>query len=153
MNKNDIIQIVYLLIGNIGVYSLIIIFGLKIVNIFKNKYELDVKKYTDERNLVTMSPARTKEFHEFLKFLITETAVIEFQKYQMNTDITKVNRSGVQRLISDIATKIFESLTKDTNLFDDNNLLTKSYYMQYITNITIVTVNKLVDTAVEDIIE
>lgn len=98
-----------------------------------------------------MSPTRTKELHEFLKFLVTETAIIHFQKYKMGNDITKANRPAIQHLISDIASATFESLTKDNNLFDDYNLLTKDYYMRYITNIAMITVDKLINDAIDNI--
>jgi hypothetical protein len=153
MSNYDVIRIICLTIGIICINISIIIFGLKIVSIFKDKHNLDAEKFINEKKNTSMSPSRTKEFHEFLKFITTETAVIKFNKYRMNNDITKINRSTTQRIITDIASETYKSLADKIELLDNDSLLTREYYMTYITNIAIITVDKLINDIIGGIIE
>jgi hypothetical protein len=143
--------IIYNIISNLGIYLVLIIFGLKILSLLKSRIRVLQSQHVDDVCNISTLSIRTKEFHQFLKFLIIETTVIEFQKFKMNNDMTKLSRTVIQQLIGQISTEVFESFKDTDPLKDRYNLLTEKYYMKYISDIAIVTIDKLMDGAIEDI--
>lgn len=128
-----------------AIYVTLLAIGLRIVSLLKQRNDIMYDQYQYNNKRPGISSDDSKKFHEFIKFIITETAVIKFKKYLMNNDISKTNRSNIQHLISDIATEVYDALQNTDEIFDDHNLLDETYYQRYITDLSIITVEKLLD--------
>lgn len=149
MNEELIIPlIVYIGIFTIGMFITILSIGLHVISLLKERNDIMMDQYDYENNRIGNLSNDSKQFHEFIKFIITETAVVKFKRYLMNNDINKSNRTAVQQIIKEIATEVFEALQNNDTIYDEQNLLNKDYYIEYITDLTIITVDKMLDDIV-----
>lgn len=136
---------VYIGILTVGMLITILSIGLHIISLMKERNNIIMDQNNFENNRVGNLANDSKQFHEFIKFVITETAVVKFKRYLMNNDISKTNRNAVQQLIKEIATDVFKALQNNDKIYDEQNLLNKEYYMEYITDLSIITVEKMLD--------
>ena len=149
MNEKLIIPLlVYIGIFTIGMFITILSIGLHVISLLKERNDIMMDQYDYENNRIGKLSNDSKQFHEFIKFIITETAVVKFKRYLMNNDISKSNRTAVQQIIKEIATEVFEALQNNDTIYDEQNLLNRNYYIEYITDLTIITVDKMLDDIV-----
>jgi len=86
----------------------------------------------------------SKQLLEFTRGIISDYIVSKFKEFTDNTDMEKVAKPNLQKLISELTIGVYEKININNILFE-YTLFTKEYYEEYIIQFTINLIKQLTE--------
>lgn len=94
----------------------------------------------------------SKQVLEFIRMMVSQVAIIKFRTFIDNNDITKVTKSHIEKLASQVATSVKYSINIG-NISLSDTIYTQEYFDEYIVETSILMVKQLFEKAIGDIDE
>ena len=152
----DIIDVIQNSLRLVLLVSVIVLLGLLVFSLhslliyFKSKYtNLNSGDHSHIDNANKETTEYSNNLLEFIRLMVGQTAVIEFQTFQDNHDMTKVTKANIESVAKRVAEIVHNSINEDVFSFE-NVFFTRRFYDYYIVNTSIVLVKQMFEKVVDN---
>lgn len=133
------IVIIWFIISMFILYKLYIQFN-------RNTMELIALKESNKDKSIEYS---TKSL-DFIKMMISQTALVKFRTFIDGNDISKVTRIQIEGIVSDVATTVKSTINMN-NIAIENTIYTKEFFDNYIIETSVYIVKQLFENAINEL--
>lgn len=145
------IVIIALIVGSLGISTVIIVRAIGQLNTTNIK-KLEDQIHSNRLLMIQLQEHRidfSKHYIEYLKFLVAQTAVMEFKQFQDTHDIRTATKSQVAQVVDQTARKTKNAIQFEKIDFN-NAMFTQRYLDDLIINAAMMNIKKLLENAVNN---